>query len=301
MKLGTTFSHRQLQHLECSVPDALDKAITLGFDYLRICAYWDEIEKNEGEYDWSPLEKILTTCQKNKQAVILTLGVKAPRYPEFYFPDWIKNKNPNSKQTQKNILSFITQVVNKFKHLTCIKYYQIENEALDSSGPNRLTIPLQFLTEEISLITALDHKKIIITIWGNQLSKKNSLTQLATKADIIGLDLYYQQFIKKILGKSFYTGPTDNQQKIINLLSQYQQEYWVMELQAEPWEADEQTYLSKNPKSISPQKIRKFYQKASQLPVTTILFWGFEYWFYQLNKNNHSDYFKTISDIISQN
>ena len=72
-----------------------------------------------------------------------------------------------------------------------------------------------------------------------------------------------------------------------------------MELQAEPWEANEPDYLAQNPQSISPQKIKSFYQKAKQLPVSTIFFWGFEYWFYQLKQNNNNSYFETISEIIS--
>jgi len=299
MKFGTTFSHRQLQNLECSVFDALDKAIKLNFDYLRICVYWDEIEKKEGQYNWSQLEKTFTTCQKKKQDVVLTLGVKAPRYPEFYFPNWLKDKDLNNKQTQEKILTFVKKTVEKFKNLSCIKYYQVENEALDPSGLDNLTIPLSLLKKEISIVKKLDNRKIITSLWGNDLSKRKLLPKLAEISDIVGLDLYYQQFVKKILGKSFYIGPADSQQKMLKLLSKVDQEVWITELQAEPWEANEQNYLAKNPKSISPQKIKSFYQKVSQLSVSTIFFWGFEYWFYQLSKNNNHSYFETISEITS--
>jgi hypothetical protein len=299
MKFGTTFSHQQLQHLGCSVPDALDKATELNLDYLRICTHWNEVEKTEGSYDWSALKEILNVCQKNNQDVILTLGVKAPRYPEFYFPDWIENKDPNNQQTQEKILGFIKKTIEEFKHLSCIKYYQVENEALDPSGPDNLVVPLSFLTTEISLVKKLDTRKIITTLWGNELSKRNSLQKLTKISDIIGLDIYYQQFIKKIFGKSLYVGPLDNQQKMTKLLNKYSKESWIMELQAEPWEASERDYLSENPKSISPQKIESFYQKASRLPVSTIMFWGFEYWFYQLDKKDNNNYFKTISGMIS--
>jgi glycosyl hydrolase family 10 len=297
VKFGTTFSPKQLQHLSCPIFKALDKAIELNFDHLRICTYWDETEKAEGQYDWSQLEKILNVCQKKQQGVILTLGVKAPRYPEFHFPDWIKNKDLNNSQTQKKILNFIKQTVKKFKNLSCIKYYQVENEALDPSGPDSLTIPFSFLKKEIALVKKLDNRKIIVSLWANELSKRNLLPKLDKTSDIVGLDLYYQQFIGKILNKSFYTGPLDSQQKIAKLLRKLNQKAWIMELQAEPWEANEQNYLAKNPKSISPEKIKSFYQKANKLPVSTIFFWGFEYWFYQLNKNKNNNYFKTILEI----
>jgi hypothetical protein len=299
MKFGTTFSHHQLQHLSCSVADALDKAIELKLDYLRICTHWDEIEKIEGEYDWSQLEKIINACEKKQQDVVLTLGVKAPRHPEFYFPNWVENKDLRNPQTQEKILNFIQQTIKKFKNLSCIKYYQVENEALDPSGPDNLTIPLSLLKREVALVKKLDNKQVIVSLWANKLSKRNLLPKLAKTADIIGLDLYYQQFISKILGKSLYRGPADSHQKMVKLLSKLDQETWIMELQAEPWEDNQQDYLAPNPQSISPQKLKSFYQQASQLPVSAIFFWGFEYWFYQLKKNNNNDYFDTISEIIA--
>ena len=299
MKFGTTFSHRQLQHLSCSVSDSLEKAIELDFDYLRICTYWDEIEKDEGKYDWSQLETILNTCQKKQQSVVLTLGVKAPRHPEFYFPNWIKDKDLDNKKTQQKILSFVKQTLKKFKNLSCIKYYQIENEALDPSGPDNQKIPLSLLKKEINIVKKFDHKKTIISLWGNELSRRKLLPKLAKTTDIIALDLYYQQFVKKIFNKSFYMGPLDSQKKLANLLSKIDQEIWIMELQAEPWEAGEQGYLAQNPQSISPDKIKTFYQKASQLPISTIFFWGFEYWYYQSSQKNNNSYLETISKIIS--
>lgn len=299
MNFATTFSHRQLRHLSCSVFDALDKAIELNLNYLRICTYWDEIETAEGEYDWSLLEKILNVCQSRQQSVVLTLGVKAPRYPEFYFPQWMKSRDLKNKKNQEKIINFVKKTVEKFKNLACIKYYQVENEALDPSGPDNLTIPFSLLKQEISVVKKLDSRKIIVSLWGNQLSRRKLLPKLAEVADIIGIDIYFKQFIKKVLNKSFYLGPLDSQSKIAKLLLGVEQEVWIMELQAEPWEENEQAYLSNNTRSISPEKIKLFYKKINQLPISTVFFWGFEYWYYQLSKNNNPSYFETISQIIA--
>lgn len=296
MFFGTTFSHRHLKYLNCSVPKALNKAIDLNFDYLRICSYWSDIEKVEGKYDWSELETIIKTCQKRKQKIILTLGVKAPRWPEYYFPSWLNNKKLNNIKTQEKILNFVEKTINKFQNYSCISYYQIENESLDPSGPNLLRIPLPLLKKEIALVKKLDNKEIILSLWAGLLSKRNVLNTLTKNSKIIGIDLYYRQFIFKILGKSFYIKPFDSQKKIETLLKKTNKEIWVMELQAEPWEANHQGYLSINPKSISPQKIKNFYQKASQLPVSTIFFWGFEYWFYRQKKRIMKVILKLLSN-----
>lgn len=139
------------------------------------------------------MAEILDTCEKKQQPVILTLGVKSPRYPEFYFPEWVKHKSPDNNDTQKKILNFIKQAVNNFKHLSCVEYYQVENEALDPSGPDHQIIPLSFLKQEVEFVKKLDTKPVIITLWGNELSKRNFLNQLSSISDVVGIDLYYQQ------------------------------------------------------------------------------------------------------------
>ncbi|MGD9129497.1 MAG: endo-1,4-beta-xylanase [Candidatus Woesebacteria bacterium] len=297
MKLGTTFSHRQLQYLNYPVIEALHTAFKLKLDYLRLGTYWDEIETTEHHYSWSSLEKILKLCQKNKQKVVLTVGLKAPRYPEFYFPTWLKNKNLNAAQTKSKILDFISKSVSQLSKFSCISHWQVENEPLDPSGPDKQTIPFSLLKKEVDLVRSLDKRPIITNLWGNALSKRNLLPKLEKISDVLAIDLYYQQFFKKILGKSFYIGPLDNQKKMSQLLVNCKKEVWVMELQAEPWEANQVDFLSDKPQSISPEKIKKFYQQASQLPVTTIMFWGFEYWFYQFKKGN-AQYLDTIAKIM---
>lgn len=300
MQLGTTFSHHHLKFLGCSVPKALNQAIKMNFDYLRICTYWSEIGTSENHYDFSELEEIIKTCQKHHQKVVLTLGVKAPRWPEYYFPDWLTNRDLKNQKTQEKILNFVKKTIQQFKKYSCISYYQIENEGLDPSGPNSSIIPLRLLKKEIALVKKLDNKEIILSLWANLLSKRKVLDTLSKNSKIIGIDLYYKQFVFKILGKSFYTGPLDSPKKITSLLNKTKKEIWVMELQAEPWESCHQEYLSEKTPSISPEKIKDFYIKASQLPVSTILFWGFEYWYYRAQKNDNR-YLETINQLIAAN
>ena len=104
MKLSTTFSHRHLNYLECDVFQSLDQAFQMDFQYLRLGVYWDEVEKKEGEYDWSTISSLLEKCEKEEQATVLTIGCKAPRYPEFYFPDWLKYKQLPTLKLKKNCL-----------------------------------------------------------------------------------------------------------------------------------------------------------------------------------------------------
>lgn len=298
MKFGISFSHRQVKHLGYEVDEALQKALELKLDYLRIGVYWDEVEPTEGKFIWHSVTNIIDVCEKQQQKVVLTLGVKAPRYPEFHYPSWLEYKDPHNIQTQRKILTLIEKTLRKTQNYTCISHYQIENEALDPSGEQQQIIPLDFLKKEVQLVKKLSSKPIITSLWGNNLSQRKLLSPLVSISDIVGIDLYYQQFISKVLNESFYKGPTDKPTKLKKLLNQASTEKWIMELQAEPWEADEAAYLSKTPDSISPQQLLKNYQKASQLPITTIMFWGFEYWFYQLKQYQNDEYFQVVQSIM---
>jgi GH35 family endo-1,4-beta-xylanase len=290
--IGITFSHPHLEHLGLDVSDSLDKALSMNFSHLRIGAYWTEIEKEKNKFDFSKLEKIVKKCEKEKQPIILTVGVKAPRWPEFYWPEHIKEKNPNNKEAQEKIIVFIKKTIKKFKKYSCITHWQVENEPLDQSGPDNLSIPFEFLKREFDVVKKIDNRKIIINLWGNDLLNRDYLKKTEEIADIIGLDFYPKQFVKKIIGKSFYknyTGIHQSKNKLIKTLKESKKPIWITELQAEPWEENEKGYFSKNPESISPQKLIKNIKDIKQLPVKEILLWGFEYWLWK-EKNGDGGY-----------
>ena len=291
-KIGITFSHPHLEYLGLNIDDSLKKALSMNFSHLRIGAYWTEIEKQEDKFDFSKLENILKKCEKEKQSVVLTIGVKAPRWPEFYWPEHIKLKNLNNKETQTKIIRFIKKTIQNFKKYKCIKYWQVENEPLDSSGPDNLSIPFEFLEEEVGIVRGMDDRKIIINLWGNDLLNRGYLKKTEELADIIGLDFYPKQFIKKIMGKSFYknyVGIHQSKNKLIKDLKESKKPIWITELQAEPWEENEKGYFLKNPKSISPQKLVKNIEDAKKIPVEEIILWGFEYWLWK-EKVGDDDY-----------
>ncbi len=293
--IGTTFSHPHLNHLSLNLNQALDQALSMNFSYLRLGAYWDQIETEPGQYHFPILSKLLDKCDQASQAVVITVGVKAPRWPEFYWPDHVKPDFKN-QQVKTKLLKFVKQTVTHLKKYECITHWQVENEPLDPSGPNKQKIPFEFLHQEVELVKQLDQRPIIINLWGNDLLARGLFSQVEQLADVIGLDLYPRQFVKQIFGRSFYRGPTHSQKQLKRLLAKSNKPIWLTELQAEPWEKNEKNYFSANPGSISPKKLAKNIRKAQQLPIKQILLWGFEYWWWQAQQGNDS-YLKTVENL----
>ncbi len=295
MKLGITFSHPHLKFLDLDVIQALNKALSMNFAHIRLGAYWSDVEKTAGNYTFSELEKILKKCEAEKQPVVITVGVKAPRWPEFYWPEHIPEleQDANCPKTQNKILALVKKSVRTLKKYQCITHWQVENEPLDPSGPLDKKIPFSFLKKEVEVVRQLDDRPVIINLWGNELKKRQLFPKATQIADIIGLELYPKQFLLKFLGKSFYRGPHQSDSELIEILKTSPHPLWLTELQAEPWEKNHQGYLSKNPGSINPEQLEKNIIWAQKFPFAEIHLWGFEYWQWQAKQGNN-DYFAIV-------
>jgi hypothetical protein len=294
--LGISFSAPQLEYLELPVRESLQTALQFGFSHLRLGAYWSRIEKKPDEYDFTELIDLVTQCQQANQPVVITLGVKAPRWPEFYWPDFIEAKTPYSPVTQQQILRFITKTVHALQSFNCITHWQVENEPLDPSGPNQQTVPLAFLTEEVELVRSLDHRPVMITLWGNQLLQRGFFDQAVGLADVVGIDLYNTQFVAEIMGKSLYKGPSQSSHQLRQLLASCNKPIWIAELQAEPWEKNEVGFKSATPKSMNIDQLKKNIDDAKALPIAETLLWGFEYWLWR-DKNGDTTYLDFVQSV----
>jgi len=270
--------------------NALNAMDELGddFNFLRIGAYWEALEKDENDYDWKELDELLDAIErKGKYGVLLTVGMKAPRWPEYYIPKWAlpsspytnKNaeisKDPQLRERTKN---FIEAVVNRYKGRNVIKAWQVENEPMDRSGEKRWFIGADFVKEEAELIRSLDQRPLVINCWcelqrigskpweDDEYAVRNAIQY----GDILGLDIY-----PNIDGND-----SDKERRTKELPTKYIQrardagkDAWVIESQAETWvDKDEIKY---NPKiehvqSLVAQHIEQGFQ--------CVLLWGFEWW-----------------------
>lgn len=293
MKLGTTYSHRQIKHFSLNNEEAFDELLKLRFDIVRLCCYWDEIQRVKDKFDWGNITRLLEKCESTKQDVLLTVGMKAPRWPEFYIPIWLKDKNINTIFSEVKL--FVDETVNKLKNYFCIKYWQVENEPLDPSGPDKLSIMQEFLEKEIEAIKEIDkERKIVVNVWANEMRWRKTFDKVKNLADVIGFDLYYKiPVISKI-----YTGPLSSDKYFKDIISKSEKPVWITELQAEPWEKSEEIFRSQNTPSMSPEILRKNFARAAVLKPEAILFWGYEYWYWRKTQGDER-YWRTVQEIIN--
>lgn len=152
IKIGTTFSQVQCEYLGLDWKEAYEKTLSLGFDIIRLGAYWKRIEKREGSYDFSELDWQIEKAKERGIKILLTVGMKAPRWPEYFIPDWVLSKvNLHSGREvsdkaflRQRALEFIRQVIMRYRIEDSIIAWQVENEPLNRAGPKNLTIGEDF-------------------------------------------------------------------------------------------------------------------------------------------------------------
>lgn len=286
--LGASFSHRHLEELGLDVDKALEEFTRLGLKWIRLGCYWDELEPEKGKYDLKQMDKLIKRAKKLSLKIVLTVGMKAPRYPEYYLPGWIKTEprkfgkiDLNNKELSKNILQFIEKCVKRYRKY--VNVWQVENEPLDPSGPKHWRISKDLLNKEVDLVRELDpEKKIIVNLWGNELSLRRHCKSTVEIADIVGCDIYLRRPVPGLKRLNKYIGPLHTKstvKKIFKDTRASNKEVWLAELQAEPWEPDEIVTKKKNPPSFLPEHLKTNLKYGQDLGVNVILLWGFEYWY----------------------
>ncbi|OGE38338.1 hypothetical protein A3B45_00770 [Candidatus Daviesbacteria bacterium RIFCSPLOWO2_01_FULL_39_12] len=298
--LGFTFSTFQCQELNMDsqqTKNSLETLCLLDFDTVRICSYWDRID--QGSYlDFTELDWQLEMAEKYGKEVILTVGIKSPRQPEFFFPDWILEKYPQVENKANPVeifpevgefaLDYIQETVMHTRDYPAISYYQVGNESLNQI--NAKSLSLSFVKRELTLVRSL--KKM-----GQKTLLSNALTDpskdikvdeiLNLRPDAFGTNAYYG--VPNEYGGIPIPIPTyrnifsDNVEMLArwhNRLQALKIEAFATEAQAEPWELwklgegilDKREFPSANPKDSIDLAIKL--KRLGYLP----LFWGAEYW-----------------------
>jgi len=308
MKIGTTFSYRECQILGIDPGETLRAIIKLGLNPIRIGTYWDDLEPQKGKYDFSPLDWQIEMLARARIDIVLEVGMKAPRWPEYYFPSWFEVRNVNDESIRPPLFLFIEKVVKKYADHSFVKWINVENEPLNDSGPQGQRIDLSILEKEVSLVRSLVEKPIILNSWlemhplkrfWRRLEKRErAVKNCLNLGDILGISTYLRfpgqlkvkdkhwQFLKKILEEGEKKG----------------KEVWVTEMQAEPWEKSDDLKKFSDPdgnSSCHPNDIILYFKKLEALGFKTILFWGAEFW-YRCLKENNEGWWQVVRELVNK-
>ncbi|OLP17169.1 hypothetical protein BST81_17620 [Leptolyngbya sp. 'hensonii'] len=298
-RLGTTFSPLQCYYLGIDYQQAFSAICSLGWDVIRLCGYWFEIEPVADRYNFTVLDWLLEESQRYPVDIVLTVGMKAPRWPEYHFPDWVKQA-AKTDQTSRPLdhdrtiadrtLNFTTTLLQHARQRPNLKYWQVENEpAIRQPITSGRWLSPEFVRQETDLVRSLSlpGQKILLTTaigmpFALSPADDRAFRQSLEQADAVGINVY----TKIGLGLGLYLQPSPlywyRLQTWQQAMAQQGREAWIAEAQAEPWERKKLVAIDRsNYPSASPHRTQKLVSKLAHMGYETVMLWGCEYWYWQ--------------------
>ena len=295
IRLGATFSARRAAEAGLEPGSALGEVLSMGLRPLRLCAYWDEIA-GEG---YGSLDRQLDAAEQAGAPVSLVIGMKSPGWPEFHLPDAVRPSLGRGADVaraglREAVLEFLGETVARYREHPAVRWWQVENEPLNRSGPEAWWIGRSLLEEELAYVQAADQRPVVLTCFsrfdrrtdvasghrrlnlgallGRGSGAEAEALSLLRPGDVLGLDVYRR--IGRPDGTVAEAAPD-----WLRLASRWERrahllgiETWVTEAQAEPWN---------DPRSVTPEDIPELVHRLVDAKFRTILLWGAEYWLAQ--------------------
>jgi hypothetical protein len=308
----------QCYYLGLNAQEAFRNICALGFDCIRLCSYWNAIELALAQFDFSSLDWFLEESQKYPLEIVLTVGMKAPRWPEYHFPDWLRARyDTTSARTALDqvraiadlTLAFIDVVMQHTRQVPNLNYWQVENEPfirMEITAGRYLSA--DFLQREVELVRSrsISGQKLLltnaITLPAAQLAQDDRAFQTSLSlADAIGINVYTRV---PFHNTRFYLQPLppfwSKLQHWQHQLAANRKEAWIAEAQAEPWEPHQLVPIAKPEyPSSSPRRMTNLVNRLTQMGYETVLLWGCEYWYWHWS-NGRKDWWSAIEQLIER-
>lgn len=289
---GATFSHSYAEGLGLNWREIyLALLDDLEIRKFRIPLYWDELEPEKGEFNFSNWDWQLRELEKRNGKAILAIGMKLPRWPECRVPEWAKNLP--EKEREEAILSMLGNVVEHYEDWKVIEKWQVENEYLVPFGicpePSK-----EFLAKEIQLVQELDDRLVITTDAGIA----SSWLIAGQYADAVGFSMY--RFRVNNEGKLVqYPFPPITYWRKAQLFRLFYPTKTAipMELQAEPWPVT--GTLEGDYKTMSPEQLKKHIDYAKQTGFNEFYLWGSEWWYWTKEKGYDDRIWNMLKEVFS--
>lgn len=295
MEYGITFSQKYARELGLNWKKTyLEILDGLNVKNVRLIAYWDDIEKEKGVYDFSDMDFLLSEAEKRQVNVILALGRKLPRWPECFEPKWAKEKGEDYIKTR--LLILIPKEIDHFKKYKNINYWQVENEPFFPFGNCPAMMDSDFVKKEVDLVKSMDERPVLLSDSG----EGGAWIFSYSLGDFLAISMYRKVWLS-FWGYFNWPFPAYFYRVKATLLNIPLENIFNTELQAEPWSnkpivksTDEELQ-----KTMSHTDFIKAIEYAKQTGITKTYLWGAEWWYYEKTKGNDPFYWDTAKKLFN--
>ncbi|MCS7003235.1 MAG: beta-galactosidase, partial [Dehalococcoidia bacterium] len=176
LRIGATFSPLEARYMETDEREMLEGILSLNLDFIRLGAYWNELEQRDGVYEFERLDWMLELCEQRNIPVILTIGVKAPVWPEFHIPWWVWETTwlpPTGLLTRSERLvelghRFTRTVAERYAATPIVTVLQVENEPYEPVLTERIwSLDEPFVRRQVAIVREADrlNRPILLTAY----------------------------------------------------------------------------------------------------------------------------------------
>ncbi len=260
---------------------------------IRLPIYWDEIEKNEKEFDFSKYDYIISEGEKRGVNFIINIGWRLPRWPECHAPEWTNKES--LEITRAKVVRMLEATVNHYKDRESVVAWQLENEPFFNEFGVCPSSDDWFFEKELETVKRLDNRPVMISATG-ELSLWRKEAKLA---DIFGSTVY-----RVVWGKSTgyvrYPIPAWFYRLKAKLVGVEKENRVIIELQAEPWVPHGSIiYLSEEEaaKSFDLEQFKANLQYGINIGFNKAYLWGVEWWYYKY-KNGRPEFWELARTIF---
>ncbi len=254
---------------------------------LKLITNWNHLEQQEGKYDFNDLDWQLARAKENRAEIFLTIGMRAPRWPECHIPEWAKGLD--KQEQQEKILTLIEKIVLRYQNEDVIVMWQVENEPFFPFGECPWT-DKEFLKKEIALVKSLDlrHRPVAISDSGEW----SFWITAAKLGDKVATTLHRKIWFKELktyilypLRPIFYWRKAQIVEKFFN------KEVIGGELQEEPWCSGglRECSLLEQEKTMDLKQFRKNIEFARETGLKEFYLWGSEWWYWMKSQQGQSE------------
>jgi hypothetical protein len=298
---GVTFSKKYSEQLGQEWKSAFLKTVDeLKVKNMRLVVYWDDVERVKDKYDYSDIKWQLTEAEKRDIKVILSMGLKVPRYPECFSPDWWK-KITNKTQKDNELYEYVKQTATELKSFQNIIIWQVENEPFWPFGECEKG-DREVVLNEISVVRSIDPRPILVQDSG----EGGFWAPTYQMGDYLGISMYrkiWYDFWGLFMGKFIYFQyPLAHWSYKIkaNLVGVPVNNIIITELQAEPWGPGINSSLSKEEKdkTMSRSDFIDTLNYAQKSGFKDLYLWGVEWWLWEKEVKNTPFYWDTAKALF---
>jgi hypothetical protein len=275
----------------------LDILDGLNVKKVRLASYWTEVEKTKGVYDFSETDWLLQEAAKRNVKVVLAYGIKVPRWPECFIPNfYLKDKI----EREDALLRYEKALIERYKNHPEIEMWQVENEPFLPFGQCiDGAVDGDLVDREVAQTKMLDPARPVMVTDSGELSL---WYQAAKRADIFGTTLYRTIYKPQLGYFNYPLGPNFFRTKALFIsLFANQKNIIISELQAEPWGPAwlDDMSLDEQYKSMSPQKLQDIAEYARETKFSEAYLWGAEWWYWLKTTKNNPEMWDTAREIIN--